>query len=66
VKKRVWLDLLDPRWGLAGAGMPEKIEGLTFGEVLPDGRRTLLVGTDNDFASASNSLIWVFAFATLP
>jgi hypothetical protein len=46
--------------------MPEKIEGLTFGEVLPDGRRTLLVGTDNDFESASNSLIWVFAFATLP
>jgi len=66
VKRSVWLDLLDPRWGLAGAGMPEKIEGLTFGEVLPDGRRTLLVATDNDFESASNSLIWVFAFATLP
>ncbi|MFM7055730.1 MAG: esterase-like activity of phytase family protein [Planctomycetota bacterium] len=66
VKKRVWLDLLDPRWNLAGAGMPEKIEGLTFGEVLADGRRTLLVGTDNDFESASDSLIWVFAFAQTP
>jgi hypothetical protein len=66
VKKTVWLDLLDPRWKLAGEDMPEKIEGLTFGEVLPDGRRTLLVGTDNDFESASNSLIWVFAFAAAP
>ncbi len=66
VKKRVWLDLLDPRWQLSGAGMPEKIEGLTFGEVLPDGRRTLLVATDNDFESASDSLIWVFAFAQTP
>jgi hypothetical protein len=46
--------------------MPEKIEGLTFGEVLPDGRRTLLVATDNDFESASDSLIWVFAFAQTP
>lgn len=66
VRKQVWLDLLDPRWKLAGPGMPEKIEGLTFGEVLPDGRRTLLVGTDNDFESANNSLIWVFAFAAAP
>jgi hypothetical protein len=43
--------------------MPEKIEGLTFGEDLPDGRRTVLVGTDNDFESTADSLIWVFAFA---
>jgi hypothetical protein len=66
VKKTVWLDFLDPRWKLAGEDMPEKIEGLTFGEVLPDGRRTILVGTDNDFESASDSLIWVFAFAAAP
>jgi hypothetical protein len=63
VQRRPWLDFLDPRWGLAGAGMPEKIEGLTFGEDLPDGRRTVLVGTDNDFESSADSLIWVFAFA---
>lgn len=66
VKKTVWLDFLDPRWKLAGEDMPEKIEGLTFGEVLPDGRRTILVGTDNDFESAADSLIWVFAFAAAP
>ena len=62
VKKTVWLDLLDPRWKLAGASMPEKIEGLCFGERLADGRRTVLVGTDNDFESPNDSLIWVFAF----
>ncbi|MEY2727138.1 MAG: hypothetical protein RLZZ458_3005 [Planctomycetota bacterium] len=62
VRKAVWLDLLDSRWELAGAAMPEKIEGLTFGESLPDGRRTVLVGTDNDFESSADSLIWVFAF----
>jgi hypothetical protein len=61
VKKRVFLDLLDPQWKLAGASMPEKIEGLTFGPSLPDGRRTLVIGTDNDFESLNPSLIWVFA-----
>lgn len=61
VKREVFLDFLDPRWNLAGSTMPEKIEGLTFGPELSDGRRSLLVGTDNDFESASESLIWVFA-----
>jgi hypothetical protein len=41
--------------------MPEKIEGLTFGPKLADGRETLLVGTDNDFESKAASYIWVFA-----
>jgi len=54
-------NFLDPRWNLAGSGMPEKIEGLTFGPNLRDGRRTLLVSTDNDFESKNPSLIWVFA-----
>jgi len=61
VNRSVFLDFLDPRWKLAGESMPEKIEGLTFGPLLNDGRRTLLVGTDNDFESADESLIWVFA-----
>ncbi len=58
-----FLDFLDPRWKLAGDSMPETIEGLTFGPTLADGRHTLLVSTDNDFESASPSLIWVFATA---
>lgn len=61
VSRHILIDLLEEQWGLAGESMPEKIEGLTFGPVLADGRRTLLVGTDNDFESANASLIWVFA-----
>ena len=61
VSKSVLIDLLDPHWNLAGDKMPEKIEGLCFGPDLPDGRRTLLVGSDNDFVIDSPSLIYVFA-----
>ena len=61
VERSVYLDFLAPEWKLAGATMPEKIEGLTFGPTLADGRKTLLVGTDNDFESKASSYIWVFA-----
>jgi hypothetical protein len=61
VTKRVLIDLLDPRWGLAGEKMPEKIEGLAFGPNLPDGRRTLLVTSDNDFERDKPSYIYAFA-----
>jgi hypothetical protein len=65
LNRTVFLDFLDPQWKLAGATMPEKIEGLTFGPMLNDGRRSLLVSTDNDFESANDSLIWVFAVKML-
>ena len=57
------IDLLDPRFGLNSAAvpMPAKVEGLAFGPDLADGRRTLLVTTDNDFKPLEPSLIWVFA-----
>ncbi len=61
VRKRELLDFMDPRFGLAGSGMPEKIEGLTFGPDLPDGRRTLIVTSDNDFRADQPTRIWVFA-----
>lgn len=61
VRKRRWLDLLDPAFGLAGPGMPEKIEGLTLGPPLADGRRTLIVTTDNDLRAENPSWFWVFA-----
>lgn len=61
VAKRVLIDMLDPRWNLAGEAMPEKIEGLTFGPRLSDGRRTLLVNSDNDFEAMNPSYIYVFA-----
>lgn len=62
VDKRVFIDLLDPSFGLAGAKMPEKIESLCFGPSLDDGRRTLVVVSDNDFLPDQPTRIWVFAF----
>jgi hypothetical protein len=59
--KTVLLDLLDSRHGLAGASFLEKIEGLTFGPTLPDGRRLLLVCADNDFLADQPSQIYAFA-----
>ena len=41
--------------------MPEKIEGLAFGPDLEDGRRLLLVTSDNDFVSQNPSYIYAFA-----
>lgn len=61
VKKTAWLDLLDPRFGLAGKAFPEKVEGLTFGPTLADGRRVLVVTTDNDCDAREASAFWVFA-----
>lgn len=61
VSKRLFLDLLDPRWGIAGADCPEKFEGLAFGPDLPDGRRLLLVTVDNDYLP--NQPLRVYAFA---
>ena len=43
VKKTTFIDLLDPKFGLAGEKLPEKMEGLAWGPALPDGR-DLLVG----------------------
>jgi hypothetical protein len=60
VTKTLFLDLLDPRHGLAGPKFPVKVEGLAFGPDLPDGRRLLLVTSDNDIAGEPTHL---FAFA---
>ncbi|HEY3967802.1 MAG TPA: esterase-like activity of phytase family protein, partial [Planctomycetaceae bacterium] len=68
VRKSPFLNLLDPKFGLAGADFPEKIEGLTFGPDLPDGRRLLIVAIDNDFVAAKPILLHAFAIdrADLP
>lgn len=62
VVKKLWIDFLDPKFGLAGESFPEKPEGLAFGPTLADGSRTLLVAIDNDFESNQSSQIWVFRF----
>jgi hypothetical protein len=59
-QKRLFLDLTDPRFDLAGPSMPEKIEGLAFGPDLPDGRHVLLVAVDNDMVPAVPNTIWAF------
>lgn len=61
VRKKEFIDLLDSRWGLACKDMPAKIEGLAFGPQLADGRRTLIVVSDNDFSSSKPTRIYVFA-----
>jgi hypothetical protein len=68
VRPSVFLDLLAPRFGLAGPDFPNKPEGLAFGPDLPDGRHLLLVTSDNDFISTAPSHLFAFAIdpADLP
>ncbi len=68
VAKAPFINLLDPAFNLVGATFPEKIEGLAFGPDLPDGRRLLVVTTDNDFVVTNDTLFWAFAIerTTLP
>lgn len=60
-RKRTVLDLLDPRFGLAGDAFPEKIEGLCLGPDLADGRHVLVVTSDNDLKRDAASRVFVFA-----
>ncbi len=61
VEKSLFLDMLDPAFGLAGATFPEKVEGLAFGPDLPDGRHLLIVSHDNDFVATQSSKFYAFA-----
>ena len=60
VAKRPFLNLLDPRWRLAGPAFPEKIEGIALGPTLRDGSRVLLITSDNDFLPVPTH---IYAFA---
>lgn len=61
LRKRRILDFLDPAHRLSGPDMPEKIEGLCFGPDLPDGRKLLIVTSDNDLKDGIPSHVWLFA-----
>lgn len=61
-RSEVFIDLLDPRFGLLGKQFPAKIEAITFGPRLPDGRHTLLVASDNDMRPEEPTSLWMFAF----
>jgi hypothetical protein len=61
VAKSLFIDMLNPAFGLAGATFPEKLEGLAFGPDLEDGRHLLIVTNDNDFNQAQGSKFFAFA-----
>jgi hypothetical protein len=63
VTKALFIDLLDPAFGLAGPSLPEKFEGMGFGPDLGDGRHRLIVTTDNDFMQTQSSYFYVFAIS---
>lgn len=64
----LFLNMLDPAFGLAGPNFPEKIEGLAWGDDLSDGRHVLLITSDNDLSAANPTRIYAFAIddASLP
>lgn len=61
VGKTLFIDLLSVEYGLSGDSFPQKIEGLTFGPDLPDGRRLLVITSDNDFIASNPTVVLVFA-----
>jgi hypothetical protein len=64
VTKRPFLDLLDPSYGLRDLVGLEKVEGITWGPNLKDGRRLLVISTDNDFDPQRPSHLFGFAIST--
>lgn len=60
VTKQLFINLLDADLNLA-ATIPEKIEGLTWGPDLPDGRHVLYVISDNDLTPSLATQIYAFA-----
>jgi hypothetical protein len=61
VRKSVFIDLLDSRYGLAGPKLAEKQEGLAWGPPLPDGRKLLWICVDNDFKPGRSCEFYAFA-----
>jgi hypothetical protein len=60
VSKSLFINLLDANLNLS-ATIPEKIEGLSWGPDLPDGRHVLYVISDNDLNPALATQIYAFA-----
>lgn len=63
VRKRLLIDLLDPKFGLAGKDFPEKIEGLAKGPDLENGQKSIFIASDNDFEADEPIRIWWFAIS---
>jgi len=63
VSKRLFVNLLDPKFEIASESTPAKFEGLTFGPNLPDGRRTLVISVDNDFEGENPTVFYFLALS---
>ena len=63
VRKRVLIDLLDPKYGLGGKNFPEKIEGLAKGPEMENGQKSIFIASDNDFEADEPICIWCFAIS---
>jgi hypothetical protein len=61
LRKELLIDLLNPAYGFSGSQAPEKPEGITWGPMLDDGRRLLMVCFDNDFEPANPTIFAAFA-----
>lgn len=61
IRKRLFIDLLAPEFGLCGDQAPEKPEGIAWGPTLADGRKLLIVCYDNDFVMTNETLFLAFA-----
>jgi hypothetical protein len=61
VRKSPFIDLLDPRYGLAGPHLAQKQEGLAWGPPLADGRKLLWICVDNDFKEGVPCQFYAFA-----
>jgi phytase-like protein len=60
VKKTLFINLLDPTYNLAPT-IPEKLEGLSWGPDLRDGRHVLYIISDNDLNPNLDTQIYAFA-----
>lgn len=63
VSKRLFVGLLNSRFGIVCKSTPAKFEGLTFGPDMPEGRWTLVISVDNDFRCENPTVFYFLAMA---
>ena len=64
VSKQLWIDL-DQFEGTENFPNLDNVEGITFGPNLPNGNKTLIILTDNNFTERQRTLIYAFEVVSL-
>ena len=64
MSKSLWIDL-DQFEGTNGFPNLDNVEGITFGPDLPNGNRTLILLTDNNFSKRQKTLIYAFEILSM-